>query len=391
MEFGAFKKPSEDKHQEADATDYIVEGAEEGKEVLNRVKKEAVIHGDNVIYGVYDNSDKGLSVRLNDFFIDRSKVDLKDKSYFFHMLAVMVDAGIPVVGAVKSLATRTKNRRFMRVLNTIAHVCEEGSNLADSMSRFEDVFEEAELGIVRSGEETGRLHTMLFKLSEQLDRRHDLYMKLWGAAVYPIAVLSVLVLVTTGMLVWIFPTLLSLLQEGGASSADLPFATRILIGLQNAVVNFWWLILVVIAGIYGLFAMYRGSSYGAVRWDYAKLKMPIVGGLMRRVFVLRFVSMLGILIEAGLPVIKVLRITGNSLSNRIYKLKVQEIIEEVRIGGKISASIKDSEFLFPSEVSQMLGIGEASASVAKVSDKISDQYQREIDNSLRKLTSVFEP
>ncbi len=386
----AEEKP-EKKHEEADATDYIVDGAEAGKDILKKVKRQAVVEEDKVIYGVYDNSDKGFSVRFNDYLIDRSKVGLKDKSYFFHMLAVMVDAGIPVIGAVQSLANRTKNKRFRRVLNTVAHVCEEGSKLADAMSRFEDVFDESELGIVRSGEETGRLHTMLFKLSDQLDKRHDLYMKLWGAAVYPIAVLSVLVLVTTGMLVWIFPTLLSLLQEGGAAASELPFATRILIGLQNAVVNFWWLILLVLAGLYGLFAMYKGSSYGAVRWDYAKLKMPVVGGLMRRVFVLRFVSMLGILIEAGLPVIKVLRITGNSLSNRVYKLKMQEVIEEVRTGKKISKSIKDTEFLFPAEVSQMLGIGESSASVAKVSGKIADQYQREIDNSLRKLTSVFEP
>ncbi len=101
--------------------------------------------------------------------------------------------------------------------------------------------------------------------------------------------------------------------------------------------------------------------------------------------------MLGILIDAGLPVIKTLRITGNSLTNRIYKLKAQEVINRVRVGDKISASLRDSEVIFPPEVVEMLAVGEESANIAKVSGKIADQYQREIDNTLKKLTSVFEP
>lgn len=384
------EKPKADMHA-ADAADYVVEGADIGEDVLQKLKISAKAKEETVIYGVYDNADKGVFTRFNDFLIDRSKVTLKDKSYFFHMLAVMVDAGIPVVAATKSLAARSGNPRFRRVLNTVAHTCEHGSKLADAMTRFEDVFDESEIGIVRAGEETGRLHIMLFKLSEQLDKRHDLNMKLWGAAVYPIAVFGVLILVTVGMLVWIFPTLLSLLQEGGVSQTKLPLATRILIALQSAVVNYWWLILLILIAVYGIFAVYKNSSYGAVRIDYLKLRLPVIGTLIRKVFVMRFVSMLGILIESGLPVIKALKITGNSLSNRLYKLKVQEVIDDVRVGGKISKSIQDTEFLFPGEISQMLNVGEASASVAKVSEKIAHQYDREIDNTLKKMTSVFEP
>ena len=101
--------------------------------------------------------------------------------------------------------------------------------------------------------------------------------------------------------------------------------------------------------------------------------------------------MLGILIDSGLPVINSLKITGNSLAKRVYKLKVQEIIDEVKVGAKISRSLEDSEFLFPSIVAQMLNVGEQSASISKVSEKIASQFEREIDNSLKKITSVFEP
>jgi len=380
------------KNQSVHDTEFIVPGASDsGYEVLNKVKNSKEIVTDSVVYGVYNNENASLSVKLNDFFIDRSSVGLKDKSYFFHMLAVMVDAGIPVISAVKSLAARTENPRLGRILNTLAYSCEHGSTLADAMSRFETIFEESEIGIVRAGEETGKLNTMLFKLSAQLDKNHDLSLKLWGAAVYPIAVLCVLVFVAIGMLVFVFPSLMGLLTQGGVTEVNLPVATKILLDLQRIVTGYWWAILAGIVVIYGIFNVYVGSDYGAYRWDYFKLKLPIVGGLLRKLYVLQFVSLVGLLIEAGLPVIRAIAITGGSISNKLYKLKTQEVMSAVRDGRKISESLMDSEFLFPAEVVQMLNVGEASASLGKISEKIADQYQREIDNGLKKISSVFEP
>lgn len=374
-----------------DSMDYFVEGVSGGSEFLDQIKTFNKPLEDNVIYGLYNNADKGFSQKINDFLIDRSSIGLKEKSYFFHMLAVMVDAGIPVVSAVKSLASRGDNLHLKRVLNTVAYNCEQGLTLADSMSRFGEIFDELEIGIVRSGEATGKLHQMLFKLSGMLDKKHELNSKLWGAAIYPIAVLSVLILVAVGMLLFVFPTLLNLLNEGGIDKASLPAATKILIFLQSAIVNFWWLILLGFFGAYGVFNVYVSSDYGATRWDYLKLRIPLIGGILRKLFVLRFVGMLGILIESGLPVIKALKITGSALSNRIYKIKAQEIIHAVKAGGKISDNLRDSEFLFPMEVVQMINVGETSANLARISEKISDQYQREVDNSLRRISSLFEP
>lgn len=374
-----------------DASDYFIKDAGIGGDILKEIKGMKIRENDEMIYGVSDETNRPFAQRIDDFLINNSKISLKDKSYFFHMLAVMVDSGVPVVQSVKTLAGYTENRRFRRVLNTIAHNCESGSPLADAMSRFTDVFSEADIGIVRAGEETGRMDVTLFNLSEQLDKQHDLNMKLWSASIYPIAVLGVLLLVTVGMLVWVLPNLLSLLTEGGMSEDKLPIATRVLMGLQRAVVDYWWAILAIVAGAYGMFNVYIGTDYGAVKWDYMKLKLPLVGKLLRKIYVLRFVSMMGLLIEAGIPVIKVLKVSGNAISNRIYKLKAQEIIDTVKTGAKISGSMADTEFLFPHEVVEMLKVGESSAQLAQVSDKIATQYQREVDNTLKKVTSLFEP
>ena len=361
------------------------------KGILGRLKKVGRKNRKEVIYGVYDNKGASIMVRINDFFVDHSKVKIKEKSYFFHMLAVMVDAGIPVVHALKALSSRTKNERFARVLNTVAYNSERGSTLSDSMSRYPDVFDVVEIGVIKSGEAVGKLGPMLFKLSDQVGRAHELRMKLWSASFYPIAVLGTLIVVAIAMLVWVFPTLLNLLEDGGVPFNELPFATKLLVYMHTGFIEYWWAALGVILVGFGIFKFYTGTNAGATNWDYLKLRFPVVGTLLKRVYVLQFVTLVGVLIEAGLPVIQALEITSNAIPNRVFRVKIRDIIETVRKGGKISDSAADSEFLFPPEVIEMIRVGEKTASLGQVAEKVSKQYTTEIDHSLRRLTSVFEP
>lgn len=344
-----------------------------------------------VIYGLYDRSRQPLWVRIDDFLVDHSRVPLQEKAYFFHLLAVMIDAGIPLIQALKMLAGRTENERFRRVLNTCAYTVTQGKKFSQAMARFPDVFAEMEIGVVKSGEAAGNLDKMLFRLSEQLDKMHELQTKLITASVYPVVVLIVLVLVAAGMLVWIIPSLVDLLREGGLQDKDFPFATRFLIGLSSAFTNFWWAIVfgVIILGL--LFRVYTQSDNGRFQWDLFKLRVWVIGELRRKVLVLRFVSMLGILIESGLPVVQALKIIATSLNSELYRLKTWEVIANVQKGEKISQSLAESPFLFPETITQMLGVAEKTASIGIISDKIASHYDREIDNSLKRLTSLFEP
>lgn len=383
----AVQKKEIDEVLQKDADDEL-----EGNPILMQIKSMTVMENDGVIYGVYDNRSRGITDRINDFFIDHKKVSVKDKANFFHMLAVMVDAGIPVVQAVKSIAGRVQNRKLMRVLNTVVYNAEQGLTLSDAMQRFSGVFDSSEIGIVRSGEATGRLDVMLFKLSERLDKRNELSSKLVGAAIYPVMVILVLILVAVGMLLWVFPTLLNLLEEGGEGGLEsLPFATRALIVVQDAVVNYWWLMLLVVFVVYGVFLFYVGTSFGKIKWDFFKLRVPKLGDMLRKLYTLRFVDMLGLLIESGVPVLESLTITGNSITNQVYKLKTQEIIKAVKKGGKISVSMGDSAFLFAPEVVQMINIAENTATLGPITAKIAKQYEVELDNSLKRFTSIFEP
>jgi type IV pilus assembly protein PilC len=121
------------------------------------------------------------------------------------------------------------------------------------------------------------------------------------------------------------------------------------------------------------------------------LKFPVIGVLLRKVYVLRFISTLGILVESGLPVIKSLEIIAQSLSSQLYSLKTWEVISRVKNGEKISGALMDTPFLFPETVTQMLAVGEQTASMGKISEKVAEHYDREIDHSLKRLMSLFEP
>lgn len=344
-----------------------------------------------VIYGIYDRSAQPLLTRIDDFLIDHSRVPLEEKTYFFHLLAVMIDAGVPLIQALTILANRSKSQRFYRVLQTIAFSIRQGKKLSESMARFPDVFGEMEVGVVRSGEAVGSLDKMLFRLSDELEKSHALQTKLWTASVYPIAVLSVLVLVATGMLIWVIPSIVNLLHDGGLTDDQFPFTTRLLVGISGFFIAYWWALLFLVALGIALFRVYTSSDNGRFHWHHFILKIPVVGLLKRRILVLRFVSMLGILIESGLPVLQTLKIIAASLNNDLYRLKTWEIIAKVQQGNKISTSLSDAPFLFPETVSQMIMVAEQSASIGVISEKIASHYEREIDNSLKRLTSLFEP
>ncbi len=359
--------------------------------LLETFKKSAPKKRREVIYGVYDGRSQPLLTRIEDFMIDHSRVPLQEKAYFFHLLAVMIDAGVPLIQSLQILANRTNNERFYRVLITIAFNVIQGKKLSEAMARFPEIFGDMEVGVVRAGEAVGNLDKMLFRLSDQLDSMHELQMKVMTASIYPIAVLCVLVVVGAGMLIWVVPSLLNLLKEGGMKESQMPFATQLLLFLSTALSNFWWLIIIAVIILYLIFKVYVSSENGKYRWDLFKLKLPVIGPMIRKIMVLRFISTLGILIESGLPVIQALTIIATSLDNELYRLKIWQVISRVQVGDRISAALGDESFLFPETVTQMLSVAEQSAAIGSVSAKLGAHYDKEIDNSLKRLTGLFEP
>ncbi|MBU2524616.1 type II secretion system F family protein [Patescibacteria group bacterium] len=349
---------------------------------------ERGLEKDRIVYGVTDTSARSLWQKVDDYLVDQSKVPIDEKAYFFHLLAVMLDAGLPILKSLRVLAVRTSNRRFRRVINTLIYNVENGKRLSDSMSKFPEVFDESEIGIVRSGEAVGHLDQMLFKLSDQLEKDRALSQKISGTLWYPIVVLIVLVLVASIIIIFVIPTLKTLFE---ASGVELPFFTRMFIGISDVIGKLWWLFILIFIAIYTIFSTYIHSESGRFRWDYFKLTIPIVGDIIRRTIIARFVLLLSVLVESGLPINRSLHIVANSLGNDVYKRKVMAVKEKVEQGQRISDNLKDAPYLFPDTIVNMINIGEGSASLGQISYKLATHYMREVDSSIKKLTTVFEP
>ncbi len=359
--------------------------------MLNRYGGKDGRSNRDVIYGLYDSSRQSIFTRLNDWLVDHTRVPLDEKVNFFNLLAVMADSGIPLITALKILSNRTRHERFRRIVMTIAYNVVQGKKFSESLAGFPGVFTEMEIGVIKAGEAAGNLDKMLFKLSEQLEKSQDLQIKIITASVYPAAVFVVLLAVASGMLVFVIPSLTGLLKEGGLKEEDFPFATLLLMSVSGFIANYWWLILIGLVFFIMFFRIYKTSEGGRFRWDLFKLRVPVVGPLIRKIIVLRFIGTLGILMEAGLPVVQALSIIATSMTNEIYKIKIWEVIAKVQQGKKISQGLSDVPFLFPETVTQMLSVAEQTASMGKISQKIAAHYDREIDNSLKRLTSLFEP
>jgi type IV pilus assembly protein PilC len=341
-----------------------------------------------VVYGVYNSSAQPFAVRVNDFFIDRKKVSVQEKSYFFHLLAVMLDAGIPIMKSLKVLSKKTTHPRFARVINTLAYDVERGKLLSQSMMKFPDVFKESETGVIRSGETIGNLVNLLFKLSTRTARTHALYLKVRGALMYPATV--IVALIASGMIVIsvVVPKIEEFFTQ---ADSELPFITRFVLGFGEVMMSYFWLgvILLVAAVMVGSF--YFGTENGKRWFDGFSLRLFFVRDLVRKLNVARFVQILSLLIEAGVPIHEAIKISSGAVGNTLYKDFLLVLQSGVERGEKIADNLAKAPFLFPETVVAMISVGENSGKLGPISEKLATHYEDEVEAALTNFTTLLEP
>lgn len=341
-----------------------------------------------VVYGVYDSASQPFLVRFNDFFVDRKKVSVQEKSYFFHLLAVMLDAGIPIMKSLRVLSKKTENARFARIVNTLAYDVERGKLLSQSMTKFPDVFKESEVGIIRSGESIGNLASLLFKLAKQTQRSHLLYLKVRGALIYPATVLIALLISGAIVVRVVIPKIDQFFTQ---SNFELPILTQFVLTFGRFIINFSWL-LVIVAVFFALLAsFYVGTESGKRRFDELLLSAPFFSDVVRKLNVSRFVQVLSLLIEAGVPIHEAIRIASGAMTNLLYKDYLLALKTDVERGEKLAENLAEVPFLFPETVVAMISVGENSGQLAAISEKLASHYEEEVEHSLDTFTTLLEP
>ncbi|MFA5126916.1 MAG: type II secretion system F family protein [Patescibacteria group bacterium] len=319
--------------------------------------------------------------------INIGSVGQKDLVVFSRQLAVMIQATIPVVQALRILAQQTTNAVFIDKIVEMADDVEGGMKLSDALAKHKRIFSNFYVAMIRSGETSGRLEEVLEYLAGQMEKDYDLTSHIKGAMIYPVVILVGMLGVGIFVIVGILPKMMSMLKESGA---ELPLTTRMLIGISDFMVGQWIWLLIIVGALSALFIFWKKSKSGKVMWDALKIRLPIFGPLFKKIYIVRFTRSLSTLIHGGVPIALALRITAEVVDNEAYQKLILDTVAEVEGGSSISTLFAKSN-LMPKMLAQMMVIGERTGKIDTILDRLSDFYGREISLMVANLTTLMEP
>lgn len=316
-----------------------------------------------------------------------NRVTTKDRVIFTRQLATLINAGLPLTQSLRTLSEQSQNKRLVSIINGIISDVEGGSALAAAFSKYPDVFNDVYIALIAAGEASGTLDQALERIADQQEKDSELLGKVRGAMVYPAIVMAVILAVIGFMLFTIIPQIETLYKD---LDKDLPFTTQILVAASSFVINFWWLLLLILIAAVYFARRYIETDSGRKAFDALKVNAPLVGSLLKRLYMARFTRTGQTLMSTGVPMLEMLRISSRAINNVHVSAAISRAAEKVKGGKALSFALKNEPAILPL-VPQMIGVGEQSGGIDKMMGKAATYYENEIDNAVRSLSTAIEP
>jgi type IV pilus assembly protein PilC len=311
----------------------------------------------------------------------------KELAVFTRQIATMINAGLPLVQGLETLASQQTNTHFKKILTQIREDLEGGSTFAAALARHPRVFSTLFTSMIEAGEAGGFLETTLNRLAIYIERTMGLRRKVKGALIYPAVVVAVAIAVVVFLLIFVIPTFRKLFEGFGV---PLPLPTRIVLEVSRVVRAHALAALgVFVAGALGVRFYYRTQN-GRRVIDSLLLRLPIFGILLRKVSVAKFTRTLGTLVASGVPILDGLDITAKTSGNRVVEEAVLRTRSSIAEGKTIAEPLKASG-VFPPMVVQMISVGERTGALDAMLAKIADFYDAEVEQAVANLTTLLEP
>ncbi len=308
-------------------------------------------------------------------------------AYTTRQLADLLSGGLPLLGALTLLTTQTEHRSLRRVIRSLADDVRDGRTLSDALADHPRVFPPLYLSMVRTGEVGGVLDAALGSLADLLESEAELRSQVLSASVYPVFVVCFALAMTTGLIMFVVPALAQTFVETGQL---LPLPTRIVLAVSGLLTRWWWAMLCGAAILVWVLRRWHATPLGRAATDRMLLGVPGIGTLARKLDTARATRNLGVLIGHGVPALQALDVVAQHISNTVLRRALHSVLEAVREGSSIAAAVEASK-QFPLFVSNMVAVGEESGSVDRALLKVASVYEREIDRTMRALTSILEP
>ncbi len=317
-----------------------------------------------------------------------NKVKAKDRVLFSRQLSTLINAGVPLLQALRSVNHQSASKPLQVVMAAVIGDVEGGSSLAASMSKHPRVFNQVYLSMISAGESSGTLDQALDRLAVQQEKEADLNSKIRGAMIYPLVVLLVMTAVVGFMVVKVLPQVKVLYE--GMPGASLPLVTRILLWVSDFTIKYWWVELIVFIVLAFFTTRWARTGPGKEVVDKFKMKGWPIGPLFMKVYMARFTRTGATLVASGVPLLQVLQITSQAVSNVHIERAIMRASDKVKGGKSLADSIENDENFLPL-VPNMIRIGEQSGAIEQMMGKVADYYEKEVDNEVANISSIIEP
>ncbi len=316
-----------------------------------------------------------------------NRVTADDIHALTRQLATLLNAGIPLVGALDALMEQTTSSPLKKIIAQVKESVNEGNSLTVSLTKHPKLFSNIYINMVRAGEASGSLDVVLERLAEFGEHQQALKGRFQAALVYPIFMAIIGSGVLFFLLSFVVPNLTRIFTE---MKQVLPLPTTILLWFSGFMRSYWWaIVLLMVAIILGIKEFIKNPK-GRYIWDTLKLRSPVIGQINRKIALSRFGRTLGSLLQSGVPLITSLQIVRNIVNNVLIGAVIDEIMEDIQAGKSLNFALSRSIW-FPPVFRQMVAVGEQSGDLEKMLHKIADAYEREVETRITGMTALLEP
>jgi len=317
-----------------------------------------------------------------------SSVSMKDVAIFSRQLAIMIDSNVPPAEAIEALGDQTKNVAFKEKIYKIAKDVREGTQLSKALSKYPKIFSVFYVNIVKSGEVSGNLPSILEKVADHLESEFEIRSKVMGAMTYPAVILVIFILIFAVIMIFVVPGLVEVLEGTGQ---ELPIATQIIIAVSDFFVSYWYMVLAIFLGIVAFFIQFPKTPLGKDIFDSVLLKMPVLGSFFKSLFLTRFAENFSTLIASGIAINEALEVVAELIGNNVYKDAILKAKQKVVKGESISYVLSQNPTLISPLFVQMVSVGEQTGKLDSSLSNVVRFYKRETDSFINSLSSIIEP
>jgi type II secretory pathway component PulF len=330
---------------------------------------------------------EAISLDLSALLTRFQRVKLEELLVFSQQLSTLYKAGLPLLSGLEDITQQVKNKKFKMTLEEVRKQVEGGSTLHGAMSKYPEVFSTIYVNMVRAGEASGMLGEALDRFITLSDREIRTQQRVKEATRYPKIVILSLTVAFAVLLTFVIPRFAQIFAQ---FKTPLPLPTRIMIGINTVFQNYWYLVLIVVFGIPILLRRYLRTESGRYFWDRLKLRIPVFGPIFLKIALSRFSYTFAMLNRSGIPILQTLEITSTTLNNINLSQSIEEISRNVREGRSLADSMRETEKFTPLII-QMVSVGESSGTLESMLMRITEYYDIEVDNLIKKMSTYIEP